>query len=524
LGDRGAAAIAAATSGKLPRRPVKISALSRVSLTASANLTTNEGDVLLSNADGMVLLQPGGAYQLTIGLWKTAGAGADISIGETSRFEIEWRGDSALKWQDDPYELGAADFAEGSCMLDFSVEVPSGLATSDGEIRLRYNDGSIWQSRALLRVGIRGDHYNPPAHFADDLKVDLPPKPDASLAFVHVSAVEDELSLKCFHALAGPLSTTMPQPKMSLADVADEEPSIKVNEVVLEYSRKSVPKLLAWLDDVLKKSQDDVAIVIVEHADTRVPWEMLVLEAGDVPLGARAMVTRWTSVQRYKDSVRLAIENEETPAGQVLNFVDTANLAHTRPEHAELLECAGVASDSVTGLLKSLRKLPPDVALVFLACHGVFARDEHHRTELKDLANPSGYISTLKLEGLTLPSTPPALIVNACHSARLTRTHHGISGLPEFFLSSFARSFLGTIGAVDDAVAAAVGAGLLKAARGPDGVRIPEFLLQLRKKAAADFKKDAIKARAFVSHFMYVFYGSPRERIRLKSKAKAGDG
>ena len=278
------------------------------------------------------------------------------------------------------------------------------------------------------------------------------------------------------------------------------------------------------MDDVLRKSKDDVAIVIVEHADTRVPWEMLVLEAGDVPLGARAMVTRWTSVQRYKDNVWLLLQSDEPHVGQVLNFVDTAGLAYTGPERDELLECAGVESESVTALLKSLRQLPPDVSLVFLACHGVFAKDEQHRTMLKDLANPTGYISTLKLEGLTLPEAPPALIINACHSARLTRTDDLISGLPEFFLSSFARSFLGTIGAVDDAVAAAVGAGLLKAARGPNGVRIPEFLMQLRKNAAADFKKGGMKARAFVSHFMYVFYGSPRERIRLKSKAKAGDG
>lgn len=523
MGERGAAAIAMATSGKLPRRPVRSSALTRVSLTASAILTTAEGDVLYSSsADSMMPLQPGGAYRLRVSLWKEAGA--NISIGEASTFEIEWRGDSAVKWQDDRYELGAADVAEGEYTLEFSVEVPAGLAISDGEILLRYNDGSIRQSRPLLRVGIRGDHHAPPSHFADDLRIHLPPKPDVSLAFVHVSAVEDELSLRCFHALAGPLSTTVPQPKMSLADVADEEPSIKVNEVVLEYSRKSVPKLLAWLDDVLKRTKEGVAIVIVEHADTRVPWEMLVLEAGDVPLGARAIVTRWTSVQRYKDDVWLGLETEEPKAGQVLNFVDAAGLTLPGPERAELLECAGVTSESVTGLLKSLQKLPPDVSLVFLACHGVFAKDEDHRTELKDLANPSGFVSTLKLEGLTPPKAPPVLIVNACHSARLTRGRYGISGLPEFFLSSFARSFLGTVGAVDDAVAAAVGAGLLKAARGPDGVRIPEFLLHLRQKAAAEFRNEAIKARAFVSHFMYVFYGSPRECMRLKSKAKAGGG
>ena len=523
MGERGAAAIALATSGKAPRRPVRVDAQRRVELQVSASLADADGNVLYSDHDGIFLLQPGSKYHLEIYLEKTAGRG-DISIGEKSRFEIEWRGDSAVKWQDDSYQLAATDFDDGRWKLELGVEVPAGLSISDGTIQLRYNDGSILKSHLLLSVAIRGDYYAPPPNYAEDLKVRLPADPDVSLAFVHVSAVEDELDLKCYHPKVEPLSTIVPQPKMSLAAVAGEEPSIKVNEVVLEYSRTSVPKLLAWLDAVLKASREDVAIVIVEHADTRVPWEMLVLEAGGVPLGARAMVTRWTSVQSYKESVWLALEGDETLPGRVLNFVDDDGLEHTKPEREELLECAGESSESVTTLLKSLQKLPEDVSLVFLACHGVFARDDTHRTELKDLANPAGYISTLKLEGLSAPKAPPSLIVNACHSARLTRTAKGISGLPEFFLSSFARSFLGTIGAVDDAVAAEVGAGLLRAARSPDGVRIPEFLLQLRKKAAADFKKDAIKARAFVSHFMYVFYGSPRERMRLKSKAKAGNG
>jgi hypothetical protein len=52
----------------------------------------------------------------------------------------------------------------------------------------------------------------------------------------------------CFHALAGPLSTIVPQPTMRLADVAGEEPSIKVNEAVLEYVSIPSVKLQACRD------------------------------------------------------------------------------------------------------------------------------------------------------------------------------------------------------------------------------------------------------------------------------------
>jgi hypothetical protein len=143
---------------------------------------------------------------------------------------------------------------------------------------------------------------------------------------------------------------------------------------------------------------------------------------------------------------------------------------------------------------------------------------------LEDAKNPSKKIKPLNLVGLPEPTRPPAIVINACHSARLVRTSEGISGFPEFFLGTFARSFLGTLGAVDDEAAGAVGAELVKAARRPGGVRIAEFLLQLRRRAAEEFKKEP-RAWKFVSCFMYVFYGSPRDRLEIASRApNAGGG
>src|SRR5262249_11290125 len=137
--------------------------------------------------------------------------------------------------------------------------------------------------------------------------------------------------------------------------------------------------------------------------------------------------------------------------------------------------------------------------------------------ELKDVKNPSKSIRPLNLVGLPQPPSPPAIVINACHSARLVRTGDGLSGFPEFFLGTFARSFLGTLGAVDDEAAGAGGAELVKAARNPGGVCIAEFLLRLRRQAAEEWKKDR-RAWRYVSYFMYVFYGSPRDRLEIASR------
>ena len=319
------------------------------------------------------------------------------------------------------------------------------------------------------------------------------------------------------------LSTTIPQPPISLADVAGEEPSIRVHQAVLEYCRASAPDLLKWLHDVLECTHGDVSILVTEHSDSRVPWEMLVLEDGGLPLGARVVVTRWTMVHSYKDRVWLDPREATFRSGLVVKFVDSARLAQSKAEDVELLKCAVVSCDSVKKLAATLWTLPENAALVFLACHGIFAKDQAHGTELRDANLPGGAITTLDLEGLPTPPAgrQPALVVNACHSARLVRTPLGVSGLPAFFLASFTKSYLGTVGAVDEEVAAEVGARLIKEARTEGGVQIPEFLLQLRRAAAEAFD-GRTKARSFVSTFMYVYYGSLNGGLRLDPKERHG--
>ena len=110
----------------------------------------------------------------------------------------------------------------------------------------------------------------------------------------------------------------------------------------------------------------------------------------------------------------------------------------------------------------------------------------------------------------------PAIVINACHSARLVRMQNrrAISGFPAFFLSYFATSFIGTLGAVDDKLAAEIGARLLKEARSADGVRLAAFLLEVRRQAVEEYKRGGGTVR-LVSSFMYVLYGGIGDYLKL---------
>lgn len=517
--DTSGEALAQATSGKqVPRRPGAPREIiyARVELQIEEAVT---GEVLYGEPDQPLPLAVGTAYRAWVTLYKVADPAEAFTIAGSARLEFRWQG-PAVKVLDAVCDVTPAQFIDGACSIEFLLHVPADAPIATGRILLVYPAGSVRKTQVLLECSISGAHHAAPPDLEQALQVRLSPDRDPRLAFLHIGAQQDELRVRGYHPLVAPLDAVIPQPKLSLADIVDEQPSINIYKKVLEYSRQAVPALLSWLGAVLEKTGNDVSIIVVEHADSRVPWEMLVLKKGGKPLGASAMVTRWTAVKNYADTVWLDPQSPSRHAGRVVKYVDAASLQQSQAENDELLKCAHVSCGSVEDLHKVLRQLPADATFVFVACHGILAKDADHAVELQatpDAPNPSGNITTLSLEDLQPAAHQPVLFVNACHSARLLRTQRGVSGLPEFFLSSFASSFMGTLGVVDEDFAAHVGAQLVREARSKDGVRLPEFLLRLRQQAVQDFDGRS-NARRFVSAFMYVFYGSLHSQLQLKSK------
>jgi hypothetical protein len=523
MGDRGAAAIALAISGDPQRRSVRGSPGKRLYVSASITVRRLDGGKLPAQDPTVdVELGSDAQYRVRLSLRRTMVVDGAIPVDDEVELQLNWRGSSVVRISSQqPHIVRPSDLAQGGCDLEFQMELESGAPIHTGSIDLHYFIGDARKSQHMLNVGVTGVHYAAPDAWAEEIRVRLPAVADRKLAVLHVSACNDALTVKGFHPSVKPLSTTILQPPISLADVAGEEPSLRVYKAVLEYCRENAADLLGWLLNVLERTGGDVSILVTEHADSRVPWEMLVLEEGGLPLGARVGVTRWTMIQNFQNRVWLDPREVADRRGLVVRFVDSARLSRSKAEEEELLKCAAVPCDSVKQLTETLWTLPENAALVFLACHGIFAKNQAHGTELMDAKLPGGAITTLDLEGLPRPAAgkEPVLVVNACHSARLVRTQRGVSGLPAFFLASFTKSYLGTIGAVDEEVAADVGARLIKEARAQEGVRIPEFLLRLRREAA-DVFDGKTKARRFVSAFMYVYYGSLNGGLSLDAKER----
>lgn len=518
MGD-GALAIMQATSGTPPRPSTRVDRTRQTGVMVDLYLETKAGEEVVppGDEDNTLVVEAGISYRVTIVLFPAIGS-PQVAFRGQSWFSLSWQGTDRVSHSTERHGLSADDVAGGAPEMEFELDVSASAPIGTGRLRLRYEVGSVNRFHDLAEVRIRSRYHAPAPAFQLVANVSLAAEPDPQLAIVHVSAVADGISVKAFHPIVGPLAAVLPLPSIDF-DLNDDVTLEDLHPRVREYSRQGIGVLIAWLDRVIK-AVPDVAVVIAEHMDSRVPWEMLSLGEDGPLLGDSVVVVRWTMVGHFATAKQLNPAAEPFHKGRVLKFLDVVGLDHTDKEVQELSQCASESCDSLADLRRKLKKFPAGVALVFLACHGTFARDKRHETELKDLKNPHGRITPLKLVGLSAPAPRPAVVINACHSARLVRTPQGISGFPEFFLGTFAESFLGTIGAVDDEVASDFGAQLVLAARQPGGVRLAEFLLRLRRQAVAEFKRDE-RVWKYVSYFMYVFYGSPRDRLELEPLEEA---
>ncbi|WP_129779043.1 CHAT domain-containing protein [Peristeroidobacter soli] len=518
MGERGDATIASA-KGAAPRRPTPVRPPKRVYVVPSLDLAESSDGEVPEGADDRMDL--GHDYEVILTLQSSEAAPDAIAIEGDTSMSLVWQGAAALEVLEPELLVGPSDVDNGACQWTFTVRVPRTAARCIGQFGLKVARERTL--RELSKIAISGNYYAPPAELGERAHVNLAFEPDERFAIINVTANGDALDLSCYHAKTGHVTTTIPQPPLSLVDVErDGGSAMNVYTSVLEYSRASIHGLLRWLNRVIECTQGQVSLLICEHADSRVPWEMLVLRQGGMPLGALIEVTRWTAVFNFSEAVRLDPQERRHLRGGVVRYIDAVRLKHAAAEVGELDSCEHVECESNAKLVKTLRTLPPDIAMVFMACHGVPACDAEHRKELRKANLKSGAVNSLDFEVLDAPKMRPAMIVNACHSARLTRTRLGVAGLPAFFLSYFSETFVGTLGAVDDRHAAEIGAKLLRQARRPDGVRLAKFLRELREDAVKNFDGETGAAR-FVSSFMYVQYGSVGFSVGLKERGAKGD-
>jgi hypothetical protein len=111
----------------------------------------------------------------------------------------------------------------------------------------------------------------------------------------------------------------------------------------------------------------------------------------------------------------------------------------------------------------------------------------------------------------------------------MLRDSGGSWGLPHVFLSRLAQGYIGTLGVVDQEIAADLGAQIISVIKeAGTAVRLPKILRDIRLRelggrglAALRTSDDATLARLLFA-FMYVYFGQPCAELKVGEPASDG--
>jgi hypothetical protein len=274
--------------------------------------------------------------------------------------------------------------------------------------------------------------------------------------------------------------------------------------------------LLQWVKKLAQRYPDQLCVVIRDATDSEIPWEMLYFDRCGF-LGEVAEVVRWIDIRNSGELVKLETE-EQILSGEILAHLD-ANQEDTRIETAELRQLNAYFSEDLPQALQEVETNAARYALVYIACHGFFrwGKEEKERFQiLSTQDNPSGKILDYDLYLYKRPNARlPFFVINACHSGRLLRDTKGVFGLPQVFLARLAQGYIGTLGAVDQKMAAELGAEVIRALGIGMPGRLSRVLRDMRRRALAgrtiaDLRRaDRAAAERVLFAFMYVYFGQP---------------
>jgi CHAT domain len=330
------------------------------------------------------------------------------------------------------------------------------------------------------------------------------------------------------------------RPRISLGELAssrraggaDFQPE-KLYRLMLVWSQEmwtqETPELLDWLQQLRAMVGDDeLRLVIWDTTGFDIPWELLLVPAGESPSHPAGLLGGLFAVSR-----RISGRQATGEAAQYADHVCRGRLlAYVEDEMAAdrdfLPGYATSAVGNLDELLNQLETAEGTLGLVYVACHGRWAEEMSdlllgnlHYTDIVPYPSP---------DPLPVLSRSRAVVfLNACHAARLLRdprlkTGVGVYGFARAFMQGGAAVVIGPTGLVETGLAGRVAADILaQVARQPSQplaaalaqvrAKIAQRVVGLRRPAEEDLKE-------LIYTFMYVCYGNPYATLELT----AGDG
>ncbi|MBD2101784.1 hypothetical protein [Leptolyngbya sp. FACHB-261] len=415
--------------------------------------------------------------------------------------------------------------AEAEWHHDFQFIVQANCSVASVTLELRYRESSANLNKFASSLVLPLESIDStPAPTAKVYNLPVKAEPPERTAFLHIHLKgQNELSLTGWIRdrvnrpdKLGPITSLQVSPE----NYSDDLGYLKaLQEAINDYAIKNVGDITVWLEKVVDSYGEDCCIVIIDQADSQIPWEMFKLGGGRY-LGACVLVVRWAEAYYRNQQVALQL-GEAKHTGRVVAYVHSLdsevtksncpilqNLSlkhHTSPE--ELQDGLLPSSEAVT------------VGLVYLSCNGVLTYGDEQNV-LSKLHNPSNVTVKFRfddVEGILDPR--PVFFANASYSGRLLVHDHQPCGLTQAALTQVAASYIGTLGPVGRLFAAQLAQFLLSAATSSQGMQPAQLLRKLRAEVASRLRNTKVplerRKRDFLYTFMYVYYGNPKAYLKL---------
>lgn len=356
-------------------------------------------------------------------------------------------------------------------------------------------------------------------------------------AFIHVERVGEKIKLSLINSTVGNISTIpFTPPDVRLADFIEAEtrPEIVLGDIRcfsddtanirIEFEdprRRTSHTILGLIHILYQRLGRDLQLVIYDHTDTEIPWEMLELETG-VFLGSVVPIARWLPIPLGARGHKTLAISSETCSGRIVAYIDAEELSDTTVERKMLASFTTEFHPNLAHLYDKLKQPLTHVGLVYLGCHGMFVPQNIDMVAYGSQNNPGNRLIPLLLENLDgSDQDRPILFINACHSGRVIRRkeEYRLHGLPVVMLKRIGAGLIGTLGPVGSTYASDIAEHILRAIlEQPEGVQPAQLLRQLRAMAAQQLisnRESRENQLRFIYTFMYVYYGNPQVLLRL---------
>ena len=324
-------------------------------------------------------------------------------------------------------------------------------------------------------------------------------------------------------------------PNLSLGNLVKQgELPENIQEDMKYFSHVNV-EIRRWLKSLIRKFGEQLCLVISDHTNFEIPWEMLELSPyDDSPneyVGALMTTVRWRQIISADDYLLLDCKPDEC-RGHALAYILDTELKGVGPEIDALTKLQAVIYRSSQHHIKEfqahLQQSESSCSFVYISCHAsihsnfreiTLGSNLDEQQQLKLLALRKCQLNLVK-------NSQGIVFINACHSGR-EQAHNSIPhnyrmGFVELFLAKGARGVVGTLGAVGDTYAAQFAHDLIEESLRPPQASVATILRKLRLKVVKNLPSEpnTRDLLPLIYTFMYVYYGNPMTVLRLIARGE----